>query len=143
MANSIFNFDAGNTEKNTLYDHWTSQGDIPKEVNRFTRRTNATTFAEFLSRTNLTLFEETARFGPFTRTFYVLKGASAGSYFDKLLENNSVVVGAGTEADRDVRQAREEVHRERDQPLLYEEGRQAIILEYSRTHFVPRGLRGK
>lgn len=144
LATKIFNFDSG-TNKQTLYDNWVRNGDVPKEINDFGRRKGALTLEEFLNRTELTLLEETARFGPFTRTFYrmVSSSESQGSYFDCLLGNNTKVTGTGTDADRDIEQMREEVYREADQPLLYEEARQEIMLDYARTHFVPRALRGK
>lgn len=143
LASNIFNFDS-TSERQTLYDNWQSSGDVPREVNKFTRRKDALTLREFLSRTDLTLYEETARFGPFTRTFYRMGASqgSLGSYFDKLLENNHKIIGE-TNADRDIQLIRESVHPESKDPLLYEEARQEIILRYAQRHFVPRALRGK
>lgn len=149
MAANIFNFDS-TSERQSLYDNWINQGNAHREINRFNRRAGALTLREFLDRTDLTLYEETARFGPFSRTFYRMSSTAGlavtvttrSSYFDCLLGNNPKVV-KGSEADQDVEQIREDVYFEANNPLLYEEARQDLILEYARRHFVPRALRGK
>lgn len=142
LSASIFAFDSESTRQ-TLYDNWERSGDVHKEVNRFGRRKNAVTLEDFLNRADLTLYEETARFGPFTRTFYRMSaGGGTGSYFDKILSNDNRVIGQA-DGDRDILQIRQDVYPERSNPALYEAARQEIILSYSRVHFVPRALRGK
>jgi len=143
LATKIFNFDSKQARQ-TLYDNWVRSGDVQREINKFARRKDALTLKEFLKRTDLTLYEETARSGPFTRTYYRMASAPGAdsSYFDCLLENPKVVSGT-TAADIDIRQMRNTVYREKDYRFLYEKARQEIILRYSRLHFVPRALRGK
>lgn len=142
LSASIFAFDSESTRQ-TLYDNWERSGDVHKEVNRFGRRKNAVTLEDFLNRADLTLYEETARFGPFTRTFYRMSaGGGTGSYFDKILSNDNRVIGQA-DGDRDILQIRQDVYPESSNPALYEAARQEIILSYSRVHFVPRALRGK
>lgn len=142
LSASIFAFDSEGARQ-TLYDNWTRSGDVHKEVNKFGRRKNAVTLEDFLNRADLTLYEETARFGPFARTFYRMSASgTAGSYFDKILSNDNRVIGQA-DGDRDILQLRQEVYPESSNPALYETARQEIILNYSRVHFVPRALRGK